>query len=392
MKIFYSLMLLVLVATIAVFSINNNLALSNDRTLINATDSICFNKDIFPLFYSYCATSGCHDAVTKKKGVNVTSYTLIMRGIQAGNPNSSSYYTEMFDGMPPNGYPQMSAAQLNIIQNWILNGAKNDSCQTKNCDTTNITVSGTIQSIVKTYCIGCHFNNKGGGGINLSTDQFIKDNSIAIYGSVYHLNGFKPMPPIGLVDDCNKLKIKLWANAANSTPCDSSNVTYSKSIQPILQKYCVSCHNSTTTKAGLNFTIQAQVQTNIDRIHGAIFHLDGYSPMPPDSSIIVDPCSLALVRIFASKSGVQQYDNSSFSVRPNPSNGSFSFILPNTILPDFSIEIIDQTGSIVDIINSENCNSKSSDIRYSKELAQGLYFARLRSGNDVFYRKFLIIK
>ncbi|MBL7976522.1 MAG: hypothetical protein JNJ85_16510, partial [Candidatus Kapabacteria bacterium] len=61
-----------------------------NKTLV---DSVCFSRDVLPIFLSNCGMSGCHDATTHAEGYNLTTYSGIMRGIVAYNPSGSKCYT-----------------------------------------------------------------------------------------------------------------------------------------------------------------------------------------------------------------------------------------------------------------------------------------------------------
>jgi hypothetical protein len=68
----------------------------------------------------------------------------------------------------------------------------------------------------------------------------------------------------------------------NST-CDTTNVTYSGTVVPILRDNCYSCHsNSTAAGLGNNIRIEnyADVQSRSASISGSIKHTGSYSPMP----------------------------------------------------------------------------------------------------------------
>ena len=57
-----------------------------------ASDTVCFNTEVLPLYSSYCGSSGCHDIASHKEGVILTDYSRIMLGIRAKQPNNSNYF------------------------------------------------------------------------------------------------------------------------------------------------------------------------------------------------------------------------------------------------------------------------------------------------------------
>jgi hypothetical protein len=68
----------------------------------------------------------------------------------------------------------------------------------------------------------------------------------------------------------------------NAGSCDTSNVTYSGTIAPILQLYCTGCHSGSLLSGGIDLSVYtgvAAVAMN-GSLEGAITHAAGYTPMP----------------------------------------------------------------------------------------------------------------
>lgn len=84
--------------------------------------------------------------------------------------------------------------------------------------------------------------------------------------------------------------------------CDTTHVTFSGSVVPILQNNCWSCHsNSSSASFGGNIRLQdyADISAMGDRIRGAIKHESGYSAMPKNGGMI-DACSIRQFDIWLS--------------------------------------------------------------------------------------------
>ncbi len=82
--------------------------------------------------------------------------------------------------------------------------------------------------------------------------------------------------------------------------CDTSNVTYTNSVVPILQNYCLACHsNANAPTLGGNYRLQdyADVKARADdqKLYGSIAQLTGYLPMPQNSSKL-DDCKIATIK------------------------------------------------------------------------------------------------
>ncbi len=183
------------------------------------SDSVCFQTDVLPLYQTYCGSTGCHDAATHVEGLNLTTFANISRGIAAGNPNNSRYYTILQDGMPPRNSPQLSSAQIATIAKWINQGAVNHTCTVTTCDTTKTTYSNGISAIFATYCNGCHGVAPGSGGVVLSDYASAKAagtgmktnflNAIKYTSTTAAMN----MPQSGKLADCQITQITKWINA-----------------------------------------------------------------------------------------------------------------------------------------------------------------------------------
>lgn len=182
-------------------------------------DSVYFVNQIMPIISSNCTMSGCHDNITHADGVNLTSYTQIMKYVRAGDAANSKLYKVVIktgsDRMPPPPMPALTATQKSLIQKWINQGAKNNSCIGA-CDTTVFTYSGAVKPIMDAKCSGCHNPSNLGGNIDVSTYNAIKivAQNGKLYGSVAHQAGYSPMPKnAAKLSDCEIRQIQKWIAA-----------------------------------------------------------------------------------------------------------------------------------------------------------------------------------
>jgi hypothetical protein len=85
-----------------------------------------------------------------------------------------------------------------------------------------------------------------------------------------------------------------------NSSCDTTNVTFSAKIVPILANNCLSCHsNSTAASAGNNIRLQdyVDVKARTTAIAGSIKHSGTFSPMPKNGGKL-NNCSIKLVDIW----------------------------------------------------------------------------------------------
>jgi len=178
-------------------------------------DSICFERDILPIFVSNCAMSGCHDANTRAEGYDLSNYASILkRGIKSGNPADSEIWEVIDDGsMPPKG--SLTAIQKSYIKTWIAAGAKNGINCYVGCDSNVFTYSAGVSKIMS-QCTGCHSGTNPSGKIDLSNVAGVKSVALSgkLVGSVKQLSGFVLMPPYGSpkLSDCQITQIQKWIN------------------------------------------------------------------------------------------------------------------------------------------------------------------------------------
>lgn len=194
------------------------LAAACTREYIEDVNGVCFEQDVLPIFQSNCTQSGCHNSNDHEEGLDYSNYTGIMESVEPGNYKGSEVYKYITksgeEAMPPSPYDRLTDEQITTIALWIEQGAKNSACSSSTtCDTSNITLSGTVKPILENYCTGCHGGSAPSGDISLTNYNGIKASADdgSLLGSVKHANGFVAMPP-----DANKLtacqisKIEKW--------------------------------------------------------------------------------------------------------------------------------------------------------------------------------------
>ena len=93
----------------------------------------------------------------------------------------------------------------------------------------------------------------------------------------------------------------LYKNLQTVT-CDTTNVTYSGSVAPLMQSNCVVCHSSTSAGGGYAFDSYDAVSSVLSdglnsRFWGSINQLSGYSPMPQGGNKFTE-CDLKKIEIW----------------------------------------------------------------------------------------------
>jgi len=87
----------------------------------------------------------------------------------------------------------------------------------------------------------------------------------------------------------------LYLTYPGNGSCDTTSVTYSKTIAPIFSANCNSCHGSGNS-TGINTNTYDAVVANIGRIQSSVHHTGNY-PMPKNSAPL-STCDLAKIDIW----------------------------------------------------------------------------------------------
>jgi hypothetical protein len=83
--------------------------------------------------------------------------------------------------------------------------------------------------------------------------------------------------------------------------CDTTNVTFSATVKPILQSNCWACHSNSNSAAGNGVKLEdyTDVKTSADNgsLLGTITHKSPYNPMPLNGPAL-DNCSISAIKLW----------------------------------------------------------------------------------------------
>jgi len=88
----------------------------------------------------------------------------------------------------------------------------------------------------------------------------------------------------------------------NNGNCDTTNVTYTNTIKPIMDQSCAGCHGSSSPSGGIDLTTYSSVRTSAEdgSLYGTMSFQTGYSPMPKNGSKLND-CTLNKIQAWINK-------------------------------------------------------------------------------------------
>ncbi len=171
------------------------------------SDTLYYVLDVAPILVSNCAVSNCHDATTKEKGIDLSTYSQVMKtgGVRPFNGTASKIIKAMRkkgeERMPPSPANALSSDAIALVEKWIDQGAYNFECEDTNavCDSVNFNFEANVKPILSKYCVGCHSGNNPGGDIYLTNYGEIKAlvDDGTLMGVIERKDGFKEMPKGG---------------------------------------------------------------------------------------------------------------------------------------------------------------------------------------------------
>lgn len=164
-------------------------------------DSVCFERDILPIFKSNCALESCHDGVTGQEGIVFDSYsTFFYKGFVSGDALKSQVYNAIIRKtsrrMPPMPMPPLDSNQIVTIKKWIDQGMPANTCR-QAIDTNQSSFKYSVFPIIRNYCYGCH-NTKTQYPNDILLEDYSQIKTYAdngkLIGTIRHKLGYKSMP------------------------------------------------------------------------------------------------------------------------------------------------------------------------------------------------------
>lgn len=218
MKKFFLLFSFIAFAWVLTFCNNQSSPTPDVPTTPTTSDTICFESQILPLLRFNCASSGCHDAASASAGIVTEDYTTIRATVTPNDLANSRLYNAIRTGAHQG--VRLDQDQIELIQNWILQGANNTTnCSGTTafvCDTTSFTYNKDVRVILDKECVSCHNISVSNSGIRLDTYDEVKKVGAtgALVGVIDWLQGWRTMPQgRGQLPDCERTVIRKWVEA-----------------------------------------------------------------------------------------------------------------------------------------------------------------------------------
>lgn len=159
---------------------------------------------------------------------------------------------------------------------------------------------------------GCHNSQDRREGYDLSSYETIVSRGIVpgdfkaseIYKVlVAPFGAGMPQSPYSRLTDEQITTIATWIEegAQNTVcddgACDTSNVTYSGGVAPILSTYCYGCHAGSSPQGNVNYNTYSGVKATVTngKLLGSIQHASGYIAMPQNGNKL-PACKISIIQ------------------------------------------------------------------------------------------------
>jgi hypothetical protein len=305
----------------------------HESLVIDDLDTVCFYGQVMPVLQTSCGITGCHDG--SKEGFLATGYQSVMRSVVPGDPRGSKLYQVITDiygeAMMPPDRP-LTKDQRSVIQVWIAQGALETTCDTGNGGGPGgpvIIPSDSIcfvQDILPMFISNCAMPSCHDGLSQGEEDNLYALNSYTTIrahvvpfdpskSQVYKAvtggsEEFMPPAPKTPLTTAQKELMRKWiAEGALNSDCPDANcdtinpIGFTAQVKPIIDVYCVSCHNASVTSGGVNLNGYTQIKKYAETLRngtpilvGTIRHQTGFKAMPPSSAL--DECSIRKIELW----------------------------------------------------------------------------------------------
>jgi hypothetical protein len=216
------------------------------------TTNVTYTGEVLPVLQAYCY--GCHTGSNPSAGIDLSNPEHLRAVVNNGRLVGSLLHNADYSPMPQGVTLPVCALRQIIL--W----AQDTIFPAGDCDSVNVTFTGTIRPILLLNCQGCHNSTKQAGGLDLSdylTVAMIAGNG-QLMGSVEHSDGYSPMPKNGKqLSDCDLGKLRKWISDTTfvtppgGIPCDPDTVYFEMDLLPVFLSACAKsgCHDGTNEEA-----------------------------------------------------------------------------------------------------------------------------------------------
>ena len=269
---------------------------------------------VVPILENNCY--GCHNSQVNNGGINLLDYNTLSNLAKSGKLIGVINKKPGYAPMPPDY--KIDSCDIAKIEKWI-----NDTIFTPPggndhpCDPDTVYFENVILPLIVSSCAttDCHDVASAQGDIILVDYTSIIENGKIKPGDPNESKLYKkitdndpndimPPPPNEPLSQEQIQKMRIWIEqgALNNhcdEDCDTTNVTFSDHIWPMIENNCFGCHSGGSPGGGIYLTDYANIVSAVEsgKLWGTINHIQGFSPMPKNTDKLSD-CKINQLRIW----------------------------------------------------------------------------------------------
>lgn len=275
---------------------------------------VTYQGAVIPILETNCYS--CHNAQNNNGGINLSDYNtlanLASSGTLTGVINQQAGYTPM----PPNA--KLDSCDILKIEKWISDttfippgGGEHP------CDPDTVYFENDIYPLIVSSCATteCHDATTAQDDIILVDYASIIEHGDIEPGEPDESKLYRkitdddpedrmPPPPNNPLNAEQIQKIRTWIlqgalNNSCDAECDTTNVSFTNHIWPLVENNCLGCHSGGNPGGGIYLNNYASIVAAVEsgKLWGAVNHLQGYSPMPKNANKLSD-CNISQIRIW----------------------------------------------------------------------------------------------
>jgi len=280
------------------------------------TNNITYSGNVYPILEARCIS--CHSGPDPKGNLDFTDYNQLAFVAKSGALMGAIRHENGYVAMPKDGN-KLDDCSITQIGIWVRDTSFTDpgSGNDHPCDPDTVYFQNEVLPLILSSCAttDCHDKLTGEQEVLLvdyaSIIQYGKvkpgnPSGSKIYKKITDTDPEDRMPPSPKnplsAEQKNIIRIWIEQGARNNScdeGCDTTNVTFSGSVWPIIELHCFGCHSGPQPSGNILLTDYSSVvvQSGNGKLFGAVSHDPGFKPMPKNAPKLSD-CKIEKIRIW----------------------------------------------------------------------------------------------
>lgn len=284
---------------------------------------VSYESTVMPILQTQC--QACHNSTSATAGYDYSDYDKVLNSAADGSLLGTIDNAQGYSPMPPGN--SLDSCSIEKIRFWI-SSLDPDSIPPPDsvpgpgtlipCDPDTVYFQNTILPLVVSSCAttGCHDQDSHREGIILTDYSSIISTGKIKPGDTGDSEFFEsltgdnddlmPPPPNSPLTNEQISLIGTWImqgakNNMCSDGCDTTNVTFSETIWPMMELYCTGCHSVSAASGGIIIAGYDDMValSNNGSLMGSVRYEPGYAGMPTNQPL--SDCNISLLQAWIDK-------------------------------------------------------------------------------------------